>query len=271
MAGIHIHDGERCVEESFGWSSGRRLNIAVFSDIHIPGDDLSKKNIQIRENFIQVLGHALTNRPDAFIITGDLGQHEGCVQSYRWIKEILDQSCVSYLIIPGNHDQGSLIETVFTDFRLCFGKLFYFVRFGCWSFIFLDSSPDSVSQEQLEWMDARLSLAAKDSLWALVMHHPPVTCGCTYMDSHYPLMNNQPLLDILDRHEQIKHVFCGHYHTAKNLAYNNRAMLHITPSTWFQIDEKETDFTISDPRIGYLSIVIDGCSLATSIIMLPPR
>jgi len=270
MIGIKISDGERRIEESYCWSSSKRLEIAVFSDIHIPGDDLSDESVRIRENFNRVLADAKRFGPKLFIITGDLGQHEGCVKSYRWIKSTLEQTAVPYLLIPGNHDRGSLIEKVFPDFKLSFGKLYYYAVFGCWNFVFLDSSPDSVTNEQVLWLKGLLAKTPAHSVWSLVMHHPPIKCNCQYMDNHFPLMNNELLLELLDQSSQIKHIFCGHYHTSKQISYNSETVLHITPSTWFQIDEEETTFTISDHRIGYRRITIDGCSLRTEVVFLNP-
>ncbi len=270
MKGFKIIEGDRKIESSDGWSAANHLDIALFSDIHIPGSDTSREDQQIRKNFILSLDHAMQSNPRVIVISGDLGQHEGCVDSYTWIRDTLDKNSVPYFIIPGNHDHNFLIEQIFPDFSLKDGKLFYYVQFASWSFIFLDSSPDSVSNNQIVWMKNLLALAPSDTLWALVLHHPPIQCDCIYMDRHYPLTNNASLLEILDSTDKIKHVFCGHYHTSKMLQFNRNIQLHLTPSTWFQIDEIEPEFTISDKRIGYRRISIDGKSLNTSVIMLNP-
>lgn len=269
MEGINISDGERRLEETRGWSTSQKLHIAVFSDIHIPGNDDSEELQQIRQNFSRILAHAMDTGPDLLIISGDLGQDDHCLQSYSWTKTVLDQSNVPYLIIPGNHDQNDLIEKVFTPFRLSHGKLYYYVRFGCWNFVFLDSSPDSVSADQLHWLNALLDKAPAQSLWTLVMHHPPTKCGCRYMDENYPLMNSGAVLEIIGRHPQIKHVFSGHYHIGQDFMLSAKTKLHLTPSTWFQIDDQAPEFLISDPRIGYRRIVITGDELDTELIMLP--
>lgn len=270
MNGIHITDGERRVEESYGWSAAERLEIAVLSDIHIPGGSASAEALQIRKNFIKVFDLAMKSSPHLVVIAGDLGQHKGCIDSYSWIKSTLERSALPYLIIPGNHDQGELMQQVFSPFTLENGKLYYQVQFGCWNFVFLDSSPDSVSSAQIDWMHRLMSRASADSNWALVMHHPPDKCGCRYMDGSYPLKDNEPLMGILNQYRQISHIFCGHYHIPKEIAFPWGTQLHLTPSTWFQIDEEEPEFTITDPNIGYREIVLDGCSLATKAHMLPP-
>lgn len=271
MKGIKINEGERRIEDHFGWSTADSLNIALFSDIHIPDSDKSGEDRQIRSNFLSLLDHAMAKDPCLTIISGDLGQHEGGMEAYRWIRTVLEKTFKPYLIIPGNHDQNVLIETIFPEFPLQEEKLFYWTKFGDWSFIFLDSSPDSVSPGQIRWMKQLLNQAKPGSLWALILHHPPIQCGCSYMDAHYPLKNNAPLLRVLDKTDKIKHIFCGHYHTSKTVDYNSGIQLHLTPSTWFQIDETEPEFSIKDQRIGYRSISIKGATLRTSVtMMLPP-
>jgi Icc protein len=268
MKPIKIQDGERRILEPTDWSSAKTLDIAFFSDIHIPSDERRTEDRQIREKFLYVLGDALRVKCDLIVISGDLGQHQGCVHSYQWIHRVLSEQAIPYLIIPGNHDQAELLEKVFPAFTLQGGKLFYYIKLGDWRFAFLDSSPDRVSIEQVEWFENLIAKAQKDESWALVMHHPPVLCNCLYMDTHFPLVDSAPLLDVIMRHSQIKHVFCGHYHIGKELDISDTTKLHLTPSSWFQIDENNPEFSVSDERIGYRLITLDGVNLYTSTKML---
>lgn len=253
--------------EQFGWSTSSNLKIALLSDIHIPRDDSTNEEKSIRDKFKFILTDAVNNKVNLIVIAGDLGQHSGSIESYTWIRNVLNNSKVPYLIIPGNHDQSDLLEQVFPEFCLFHGKLFYQVKLGLWDFAFLDSSPDHVSSEQIFWLERLLENAESGSSWALVMHHPPMLCGCQFMDSHFPLADKEPLLELINRHANVKHIFCGHYHIAKEMMINEHTGLHLSPSSWFQIDDKSPTFEITDLRIGYRCISVKGKSIETKVKM----
>ncbi|HRJ15700.1 MAG TPA: hypothetical protein PLI34_11965, partial [Saprospiraceae bacterium] len=80
--------------------------------------------------------------------------------------------------------------------------------------------------------------------------HPPLKAGVPFMDNHYPLQNPEVFLDVIAACPQHPiHVFCGHYHVEKTV-HSGYLHVHITPSTFFQIDGFREDFGIDHYRPG---------------------
>lgn len=77
------------------------------------------------------------------------------------------------------------------------------------------------------------------------------------MDAHSPLKHRdktwQQIVDLGD----IRHVFCGHYHTHKRVERDGIQIV-ICPSTLLQIDQQSADFEIEHRRPGYLEIAVEG-------------
>jgi Icc protein len=84
----------------------------------------------------------------------------------------------------------------------------------------------------------------------LFVHHPPLLCGCQFMDSHYPLQNREEVWTQLQCLPAIEHIFCGHYHTDTTVVRDGK-QIHVTPSTMMQIDRDTPTFAIAHTRPGW--------------------
>ncbi len=234
------------------------MRIIQLTDLHIGQLGADSYGVDVRKNFKNALAKALPLWPDLFIVTGDLCLDRGDSEIYRWIKQELDRTAVTYLLLPGNHDDVTLLTEVFEQQeRVKHGELYYLEQLADRTVLFLDTSSGTMSDIQLQWLDKTLSEIDEDPL-LVFMHHPPLLAGVPYMDSKYCLENWQTVSDLFIRQDFSVEVFCGHYHVHKSVQLYNLTV-HITPSTYFQIDQFHTDFQVDHRRPGFRVIdLVEG-------------
>ena len=179
--------------------------------------------------------------------------------SLEWIKKELDNAKIKYFLALGNHDSFADLDKTFNfKGKILGGKLCYSINIKDKKIIILDSSTNSVSDEQLEFLKNESNKTNDEIL--LFIHHPVIKCGCYFMDNNFALKNLKDVMKVLKKIKNIRHIFCGHYHTDKKIKKNNKT-IYITPSTLAQIDEKSKSLIpltlISSLKPGYRIIEWD--------------
>ncbi len=241
------------------------VRIAHITDLHISEDGSLFRDIDVRNNFLEVLESALRFVPDVIVLGGDLAADKGELGAYRWIKEVLAEQSSSCLIVPGNHDVLPNLEKVFNiknsrqqsqDFVCHYEEL---VVLG------LDSSKGVITSQQLDWFHESLKSLEKDAI--LFIHHPPIDCGCTFMDSRYALTNRKDVFQLVSECPQIAAVFCGHYHTEKTIIQEGK-QVYLTPSTAMQISQTSSSYEPESLRPGWRLIEWTPSKLSTRVIYL---
>ncbi len=239
------------------------LNIAHITDLHIAEDDSPVRNINVRQNFLRVLGSASSFRPDLIVLGGDLAAENGEVGAYQWIKSQLDNIEIPYLITPGNHDDVGNLASFFKSGN---------PDFQSWDVIWkddnvivmgVDSSKGVITDQQLHWMHKTAKTANSPIL--LFMHYPPLNCGCRFMDAKYPLTNKKDVFNVIAGCNNISAVFCGHYHTEKTLVEQDKAVF-LTPSTMMQMSQTNPSYEIESLRPGWRWIEFKPSGLSTRVI-----
>lgn len=231
---------------------GSKVIIGQISDTHISAVDqinkLTGKNS--REQFLEVI-QILANRSlDILILTGDLAEFAGEHEAYIWLKEVLSTFPCPYIVIPGNHDRAATMVSTFalptTDYQ--HGMLYFQRIVKGRRLLFLDTSSYRLPLVQLSWLYQQVTSDNAPTL--LFIHHPPLLCGCRFMDSFYPLHNIDEVWPILRELAPIQHIFCGHYHTSKTVVCDGK-YVHVTPSTMMQIDTELLNFAVAHTRPGW--------------------
>lgn len=231
------------------------MKIAQITDIHISPDLPNKFGEDSGKNLEKIIESILNlpEKPDLLAITGDLCFKSPLKDIYAEVKSMLDKTEIDYCIIPGNHDDTKIIASVFgIEDKIKNNKLYYNIKEEDVNLIFIDSSPDNVSNEQLFWLKEQLESPENPFLF---MHHPPFMANCKHMDSGFALKNMvevQTVLKSVDKHIPI---FVGHYHTEKTLKRDN-ITIHITPSVFFQINQDFKDF-VQDKALRPAYRIID--------------
>ncbi len=239
------------------------LKIAQITDLHIGQEGEDTYGVDVRQNFLSILAAVKSHQPDYLVVSGDLCYRDGETGIYHWIKNHLDNSGLPYELLSGNHDDPTMLADVFSrEADLEDGELFYTRNWKDHSVIFLDTTPGTVSDQQLEWLEAQL---AKQSGTALIfMHHPPLLAGLQFMDQRHPLQNRKAVQKVLEKHPHPIHIFTGHYHSEKSIQQQNYSV-HITPACFFQISPFSSDFEVDHYRIGYRWIEWNGVQLRHSV------
>ena len=244
------------------------MKIAHLTDLHIAEEGEAPYGVDVRRCFERVVADIEAARPDLLVIGGDLCYRDGFAPTYAWIRTRLETLAAPVLAVPGNHDDTRLLAAAFDLGDGLQGEHLYFRREldGLPAF-FLDTAAARVSETQLQWLERELSaVAGRRAL--LFMHHPPAECGVYYMDLKYPLENREEFARRLEATDKEFTIFCGHYHVDKSLR-SGRMDIHITPSTFVQIDRDAAEFRIDHRRIGWRLIGIEGEEITTSVRWLP--
>jgi Icc protein len=244
--------------------NNNKLIIAQISDIHIGEENEIVRGINVRNQFLDVLQVLRKKELDILIVSGDLAATHGEIEIYQWIKQKLDEFPYPYIIMPGNHDNVSMMSQVF-DFeeKYLHNAMLYFHRIlKGRHFYFLDSQPYFVASEQLDWLKKQLMNSNEEAF--LFIHHPPLLCECEFMDKKHALRNRDTVWQILSDLTAIKHIFCGHYHTEKLIEKDGK-FVHLTPSTMLQIDTKSFRFDIASTIAGWRMIEWQGDHLNTYV------
>jgi 3',5'-cyclic-AMP phosphodiesterase len=242
----------------------KKLRIAQITDIHIGPHEGLYNDIDVRAKFKQALDHVQTYDIDFIVLSGDLAIDFGELEAYKWVEKIMSAQKFPYIVMAGNHDSVDRMRSVFQipDEQVKDGMLYFKKDLKDFPVYFLDSEPDLVHKNQLEWLENELLQESSEAL--LFMHHPPTLCGCQFMDRKYPLRNIAEVQSSLKRIKNIKHIFVGHYHTEKTVRFDDK-IVYLTPATQMKISQTNPDFEMEPQEAGWRFIEWDGTRLKTEV------
>jgi Icc protein len=164
--------------------------------------------------------NCLDPKPDAVIHTGDMTQHAYC-KEYYLAREILGQLKMPLYVTPGNRDSRAAIRDIFrtddysppdADF------IHYATNVGAIRLVAIDTineegtRPGNLCDTRIAAIDVTLGQAPHTPT-ALFMHHPPFDVLTS--SEPFQFINREAVekfSKVLQRHSQIKRVFCGHAH-----------------------------------------------------------
>ena len=239
------------------------MRIVQITDLHIASATSSTQGVDVRHNFLNILGEVKFAETDHLVVTGDFCYQDGDALIYEWIKERLDKLDIPYDIIPGNHDDASIMAQVFDRTHLLNKEEFYFAKkLGKWICLFLDSSKGYHSDEQLKWLKRQLH-QANDAV-IIFMHHPPVKVGIPYMDNNHALQDIEEVQAILLAHPHHIQIYTGHYHVEKTIQIGN-VCIQVTPSCFFQMDQTEVKFKVDHYQIAMRVIDTSNQVIASTV------
>lgn len=239
------------------------MNIIQLTDLHIGQESDDTHGVDVRQNFLKILKEVKHRAPDFLVLTGDLCLNDGDVAIYLWMKKHLDNLDIPYEVIAGNHDDSTLLAQTFEKtIHLHSNELFFKKQIGNQACLFLDSGKGELSSNQLLWLGKALRELRQDVV--VFMHHPPVRGGVVFMEKKYAMRGREQLQSILCNYDYAVTVFCGHYHVEKTICQQNLTV-HITPSTYVQIDDKAEEFTVDHHRIALREITFQKYAVMSSV------
>lgn len=152
---------------------------------------------------------------------------------------------IPYLITPGNHDNPQNLIDVFGVTTEGDDGLY---SQPLPSIICLDTSQSMVSPEQLLWLQHKVDSLTSEAL--IFLHHPPQNCHCLFMDRKYPLHYREDLFEILAGNNNVRNLFCGHYHIEKTIPLKAKR-LYLTPATMMQINPNKDHYEVLSLNPGW--------------------
>jgi Icc protein len=188
--------------------------IAQISDCHLPADPKQKyRGIKSHKNLKNLMRKVKAMKPDLLLATGDLSE-DGSRKSYRLLKQYLNLPGIPVLALPGNHDDVELLAEAFPGSPV---ETISVTDHGPWQIIRLNSclpgKPEGqVSDRALKDLECLLDDGAQRPR-LIAVHHQPISVGSPWIDK-YPLLNPEPLLQLIDQHSDVKAVVWGHIHRA---------------------------------------------------------
>jgi 3',5'-cyclic-AMP phosphodiesterase len=196
--------------------------LAQISDLHIkePGA-LAYRRVDTAARLARTVArlNALTPRPDAVIVTGDLVDR-GHADEYRHLKALLAPLKIPCWLLIGNHDGREGLREVFPErAELHTGGEFvqYTADLGPLRVIALDSmspgqSGGTLCEARLAWLEQQLN-AARGRPVIVALHHPPFDCGIGHMDAiRLDDTAAHALEALVAQHPNVERVLCGHVH-----------------------------------------------------------
>lgn len=197
--------------------------IVQISDSHIVDDGALTYGIApTAQNLAACVAHinAMVPQPDIVLHTGDVAD-AATLGATRDAAEILDQLHCPYFVVPGNHDEPSVLKEVFSEGQCPASD--YVIEGHSVRMIALDSTRKGeaggeLTQAQLEWLEARLA-EKPDKPTLLFMHHPPIKCGILETDED-GFIGAEALGAVVARYDNIERILCGHIHLLTHTLWN---------------------------------------------------
>lgn len=201
--------------------------LAHISDLHIGQDrnDGGARASRRARDTVERLNR-IDGDLDGVLVTGDLADH-GLPEEYEEVRELLALLRFPVLVCPGNHDDRtgfltSLLQEPHED-----GAVNRVHRLGGYTIAMCDSSipcrdEGLLDDDTLTWLDKVLSETEDPAL--VCFHHPPVELSIPFVDG-IRLGESEGLADVVERHDNVAAVLCGHAHTGATTTFAGRPLV----------------------------------------------
>ena len=229
--------------------------IGFITDLHLDEPDPFGKKVDPRANFDRILDHISKSGIEEIVFGGDIGESSAHPYFFSRIEHY------RFRLILGNHDHFTEVTNFYNpiDRRT---ELFYHLEDEWSKYLFLDSSSDSISNQQISWLTKELDT----SKTILVFIHHPVLQVETPADKLFPLKNRDQLKNLLVQIQNEVIIVCGHYHLDDEHTFKNVKQI-ITPSACFQLVKHAKTLEIDNTSFGYRIINFNGSRFETELIL----
>lgn len=191
--------------------------IAQVTDIHL-GFDPGNEDELNRRRLDQTLRRLceMKPRPDMLIATGDLADTGDDLESYERLKLALSDLPFPVFYALGNHDGREAFRAAFPDVPMPDGFMQYAIEDYQLRILVLDTLEDgrhggNFCETRAAWLRARLAEApGRPTL--LVLHHPPIETGLSWMTENEEAEWVKRLEAIVAAQGNIVAIVAGHLH-----------------------------------------------------------
>jgi 3',5'-cyclic AMP phosphodiesterase CpdA len=213
--------------------------VAQITDVHLgfdPGNP-DEYNRQRLDQTLRVLA-SMTPLPDLLLVTGDIADNGDDRDSYERYREAIADLPFRVCPVMGNHDNRAVFREVFPDAPDVDGYVQYVVDDLPVRIIVLDTLEigrhgGGFDAVRARWLEARLAEApGRPTL--LVLHHPPIATGLSWMTENPEARWVRRLRPIVEANSNIVAMVCGHLHRPIVTRWAGTA-LAVCPSTAPQV------------------------------------
>jgi Icc protein len=230
--------------------------IAYVTDIHLD-ETPEELRVATHKNWETILKDISARGIKHIIIGGDIGKsntHQPFFESLKGYK--ID-------ITLGNHDSYSTVMQHYThETSSSKQELYYSYDLGSYKLLFLDSSADMISKEQLNWLKEEIS-TPKNML--LFIHHSILPLNAE-VDKRFALKNRANIKSMLANLKNEVTVFSGHYHFNHETSSKNIRQI-ITPACSFQVEKIPNELKTNADTFGYRILNLNKDSIQTELVL----
>jgi len=217
----------------------------------------------------------LPDRPDAVLVTGDLGDH-AADDEYEIVRHVLARIDAPLYVLPGNHDDRSTMRRHFDLPGRGGAAVQYSVDVGPLRLLLLDSTRPGEARgefpgERLAWLESTLA-EAPDRPTLVALHHPPFRTGSAAWDQiGLPASDRAAFAAILACHPQVRCVVAGHVHRTIAAQLGARPAMTV-PSTYVQarLDLTSDEIAFGDDPPGFAVHVFSDGTLTSHVQLANP-
>ena len=179
--------------------------------------------------------------------------------------EILGNYDLDITVILGNHDRYDEVlpycrNTAFAiEGRMCFSRGTPSAKW-----IYLDSSENEVSEDQLAWLGRELEGVRR---LALFVHHPVLAIDTPVDRTGAALRGRDKLASLLNRAPCEVSLFTGHYHMADEAQQANIRQ-YCTPAVSYQIARQADHLAVETKSFGYRILEFDEAGTRTQTVLM---
>ena len=244
------------------------MKIYQLTDLHLslqPDDDTFGHDVKL--HFDLAIQYIRENPADFLVLTGDLCLDTGNAETYQYIKMALKSLECPYILLPGNHDDTSLMLACFGQ-DLCVSSVSLQVLTAGFCALYINSGSGAIDERILQLVSEYLESSSTPVL--VFIHHPVLPVDVPYMETNYALSGREVLLQLFKEYSGRCYLFCGHYH-ADITAMDENVIQQITPSLFFQIKPGKALFTPDNLPPAFRELVLQGNTLQSRVVSLSPK
>lgn len=223
--------------------------IAQITDVHLGfeqgnPDELNRRRLDAT---LRTLAE-MVPRPKLLLATGDLADTGDDSESYARLKEAVADLPFPVFYALGNHDGRDAFRANFPDLAMPDGFLQYAIEDHELRILVLDTLEEgrhggSFCETRADWLRARLA-EAPDRPTLIVLHHPPIESGHSWMTENPDAEWVRRLEAIVAAQGNVVGVVAGHLHRPVVTQWAGKT-LAVCPSTAPQV---ALDFERIDPE-----------------------
>jgi 3',5'-cyclic-AMP phosphodiesterase len=212
-----------------------------------------------RDNLKAVFDDVAEKGISDVVFGGDIGAPE----ANGWFFDLVRSYGFRFRLLLGNHDNIAEVRRHFRADGVADGgtELFSSCEEDGLKTIFMDSSSNAISQDQLKWLRGELGGQKKVLLF---LHHPVLAID-TPVETLAALKNRDSVRALLWGASCDVVVVCGHYHMNDDVTSRNIRQL-CTPAVSYQIVKDAAYVEIDASRFGYRLIETNGVEIATRLV-----